>query len=274
MRGCYMITKITSGSVVEKIKSYIGERSNVRSQRRKGTSTEKKQLGNRNHAILQLTRTINCNYQPGDLWLTLKFDEEHLAKCGGDFDGAKREGKKCIDRMAYQLKKQGVALKWIFCPSEIDGDTGELVRPHIHLILPKKGFDLNGAELSLNGRSVADIWGQGSIDVQLLRNQEDYRELSVYLIRQSRNVPDEKKYSCSRNMIKPKVERYTVMGGGALRVPNGAKVLDGTIFNPEAGQNFIRYIPAKKKTAAQKVGGHKEITYANEADEGGGDDGL
>jgi len=45
--GMYMITKIISGSVVERRKTYVGRRPSRRGARIKGSSSEKKQETNR-----------------------------------------------------------------------------------------------------------------------------------------------------------------------------------------------------------------------------------
>ena len=120
--GLYMITKIISGNVVERRKSKISRRPAKRGGRIRGNSSEKKIEGNRQSAVLQLARIMNCNYHKGDLWLTLKFDPEHLTACGGTLEGAKKTARKFIDRMTYRMKKADITAKWILAPSEIDGD--------------------------------------------------------------------------------------------------------------------------------------------------------
>ena len=81
--GMYMITKIISGSVVERRKTYVGRRPSRRGARIKGSSSEKKQETNRQQAILSLARILNCNYAHGDALLGLSFSDEGLAACGG-----------------------------------------------------------------------------------------------------------------------------------------------------------------------------------------------
>ena len=103
-----MITKIVSGEVVERRKSKITRRPAKRGGRIRGNSSEKKIVGNKEHAKLQLTRTLNCNFVPGDLWLTAKFDQEGLEAIGGTFEGARKAGRKFIDRLAYRLRKMGL----------------------------------------------------------------------------------------------------------------------------------------------------------------------
>lgn len=271
--GLYMVETIISGEVRERRKTKITRRPMKRGGRMKGNSSEKKIIGNREHAKLQLARTLNCNFTAGDLWLTATFDPEHLEACGGDYEGAKKEGRKFIDRLAYRLKKQGIICKWILAPSEIDGETGELVRPHVHIIITGKGFRVEDRKLLIGNEAVEDIWGNGTVDMKFLNHQKDYYPLASYIINQSRGVADEKKYTCSRNMKKPIIKREIVTSGRQLRVPNGATELPGTKYDPEKNQNFVRYIP-QKKDVCKKIGGHKEMALAMEDTGGGGMDGL
>ena len=140
--GLYMITKITSGSVVERRKTYVGRRPSRRGARIKGASSEKKQENNRQQAILALARTLNCNYANGDGYLTLSFTDEALTACGGTLAGAKKEARKFADRVAYRMKKHGKVLKWVIVPSEMDGETGEVVRVHVHVVISGHGLRL------------------------------------------------------------------------------------------------------------------------------------
>ena len=271
--GLYMITKIVSGNVVERRKCKITRRPAKRGGRIRGNSSEKKVVGNKEYAKLQLARAINCNMVPGDLMLTAKFDPEGLEAIGGTYEGAKKAGRKFIDRLAYRIRKMGMVCKWFLVPSEIDGETGELVRPHVHIIISGAAFTMRERKLCLGEEPVDSIWGLGNVDVQFLRHQDDYYPLAAYLVNQARGVPDEKKWSCSRNMVKPKVTREIVTSGGQLRVPAGAVELPGTRYDPENGQNFVRYIP-KRKDPRRKVGGHKEMAVALSDDDGGGDYGV
>lgn len=270
--GLYMVTKIISGEVIERRKTKITRRPAKRGGRIRGNSSEKKIVGNREYAKLQLARVLNCNFGPGDLWLTAKFDQEGLEAIGSTYEGAKAAGKKFIDRLVYRMKKLGLVTRWVLAPSEIDGETGELVRPHVHIVITGGAFQLREKRLCLGEEFVDDIWGLGCVDVQFLRHQKDYKPLADYIVNQSRGVPDEKKWTASRNMKKPIVRREIVTSGRQLRVPNGAVELPGTKYDPEKGQNFVRYIP-RERDPKRKIGGHKEMAVAlGAADRGGGDD--
>lgn len=259
--GMYMITKIISGSVVERRKTYVGHRPSRRGARIKGASSEKKQENNRQQAILALARTLNCNYSHGDGYLTLSFADEALAACGGTLEGAKKAGRKFLDRVAYRMKKHGKVLKWVMVPSELNGETGELVRVHVHVVISGHGLRLEDGVFWLYDEKLEDVWGNGDVDVQILRRQKDYYPLARYLILQARGAADEKKYSVSRNMVKPKVEHLYTWSPSPLRVPPGASTLPGTRYDPETGVNFVRYIPAQRDPA-RKVGGSKEMAVA------------
>ena len=267
-----MVTKIISGDVIERRKSYITRRPGKRGTRQRGNSSERKIAGNRQFAILDLARKLNCNFRRGDVWLTCKFDAAGLARCGGDFEGARRAGRNFVDRLGRRLKKHGVEVRWVLAASEIDGETGELVRPHVHLILRGEGFAFSDGALTLFGESVDAIWGQGSVDVQFLRAQKDFYPLAKYIIDQARGVADEKKYTCSRNLKKPIVERHVVLSGAPLRIPAGGVALPGTRIDLEKGQNVVRYLRPERRDPARKVGGRKEMALALSGDEGGGED--
>lgn len=271
--GLYMVTKIISGTVVERRKTRITRRPAKRGGRIRGNSSEKKIVGNREYAKLALARVLNCNFAPGDLWLTAKFDPRGLEEIGGTYEGAKAAGKKFIDRMVYRLRKMGLVTRWVLAPSEIDGETGQLVRPHVHIVISGDAFSLRDKQLYLGTESVDAIWGLGCVDVQFLRHQADYKPLADYIVNQSRGVPDEKKWTCSRNMKKPIIRREVVTSGGQLRIPAGAVELPGTRYDPEKGQNFVRYIP-RAKDPREKIGGHKEMALAMAGEEGGGGGGL
>lgn len=268
-----MVTKIISGTVVERRKTRITRRPAKRGGRVRGNSSEKKIVGNREYAKLALARVLNCNFAPGDLWLTAKFDPRGLEEIGGTYDGAKAAGKKFIARLVYRLRKLGLTPKWVLAPSEIDGETRELVRPHVHIVISGDAFSLRDKQLYLGAEPVDAIWGLGCVDVQFLRHQADYKPLADYIVNQSRGVPDEKKWTCSRNMKKPIVRREVVTSGGQLRVPAGALELPGTRYDPEKGQNFVRYIP-RTKDPRSKIGGHKEMALAMVGEEEGDGDGF
>lgn len=267
-----METTIISGNVVEKSKSRLARRPSRRSMRVKGNSSEKKQVGNREYAKRALARIINCNFGPGDLWLTLTYRDGAME----DYKEADHKAALFLERLAYRIRKLGGALKWIRNTSTLDGDTGEVVRIHHHLIVSGEWFRVEDKALWLGKQKVEDIWGLGFVDFRFLRHQEDFKPLANYIVNQGRFLPDEKKWHSSRNMKKPVVRKRLISKSGPLKAPSGAKLLHESEYDIESGNHYIRYIKPRKKDPRRKIGGHKEMAVAmdGEDDERGGLDGL
>ncbi|MFX7845333.1 hypothetical protein ABTK14_24050, partial [Acinetobacter baumannii] len=75
--------QIISGNVVEIRRCMLSSRQALavgkkRAPRTAGTSSKKKIDANEREAVKRLARIINCNFRPGDLWLTLKYSDDRL----------------------------------------------------------------------------------------------------------------------------------------------------------------------------------------------------
>lgn len=265
MRGKWMIRQYVSGKVVEKSKFWVPEQTKRRSPK-KATSSMRKRDENEKEAIKQLSRLINCNFSHGDLWLSLGYSEKSFkalcAKPSSDGIDNLNEIKKAADkelelflrRMRREAQKMGIEFKYIALTSDMDGKSGEIVRPHHHIIMPRASYEL-----------CVKHWKNGNVDYQLLRDQEDYTPLAVYLCKQVRRAACENRWKASRNLKKPVITEELTHSKGILRAPAGAKIIDLGHYDDESGNHYIRYI-AKKPTA--KRGGHKD--RLNKASENGG----
>ncbi len=243
----WMIREIVSGEVVEKSKTLVPEQARPRS-RKAAASSPRKRDANERSAIRSLARLINCNFTHGDLWLALRYDDAALSRLGGGADERKAAAERELDlflrRMRRELEKQGAEFKYIAATSDMDGESGELVRPHHHVIMPRAVFEL-----------IKKQWRNGSFDYQLLRDQKDYTPLAVYICRQVRRRANENRWKSSRNLAKPVVRETETHREGELRAPAGARVLEVGAYSEETGQHYIRYI---RKPRTPKRGGHKE----------------
>lgn len=258
MGGYWMIRTVRSGKVIEKSQYYVGQR-RPRASRKKGASSAAKMDANMNQAVRQLARTMNCNWGHGDLLLTLKYDEEHLPE---DFDAAERAGAKWWRRMHRELKELGIKSSGVWMTSETDPETGEVVRLHHHAVISVAGIEiLRDGEGKLiggtvGGRTLADVWGQGGVDIQLLRDQDDYTPIARYFASQARRAGDAKKWHVSRGLKQPVIESERVVANPReLHTPAGATVCEIGKYEEGSGTHYIRYI---RKPRPKKVGGHKE----------------
>ena len=232
--------------VVERTRFYVGETAQPRTGKR-NASTPRKQEANKNRAIHILGRILNNNFSQGDLAIELTFDgssfrslrsaaygklargakEKKEIKRDALWDAAKKEGESFIRR----LRKAGASeLRYVMVPSDMDGTTGEEVRVHLHLVISGDCFVLENKELRLKetpphpssglretpddtfpsrGRllSLEEIWGKGIVLYEFLRGGS-YNKLAAYLLRQTRELANRKKYTCSRNLEQIEPEEY------------------------------------------------------------------
>lgn len=257
--GYWVIRTYEAGAVGEKTKFWIqGPRPTSRS-RRKEKSELKKLEQNEHSAQKQMARLINANFRKGDLLLGLDYSpdgmkklEEHITESSarkreperepeGDRmeqlrQAAERELRLCLRRVQRELAKEGAALKYIAITSDMDGDTGEAVRVHHHLVINREARE-----------AFVRKWSElGGVDWSPLSGQPDYTAIAEYFLRQVRRIPDAKKYTSSRNLIRPKPKDRMVFSGAELKVPRGGQLLFRSEYKTGQAQ-YIRYVLPEDK---------------------------
>lgn len=260
-----MIRTVRSGKVIEKSQFYVGERK-PRAPRRKGSSTAARKDKNMNMAARQLARTINCNWGKGDLLLTLKYDEEHLAAMGNTAEGAEKTCELFWRRLGHAVKNAGGKLQGYWLTADKDEETLKEVRLHHHAVISAEHVEVTWnsdgtfGSCKVGGRDLCEIWGQGGVNVEPLRQQDDYTPLAVYCVRQAVGGENAKKWHPSRGLKKPVVESERVAATAReLRAPGGAVVSEIGRYEESTGNHYIRYVRKPKET---KVGGRKELCAA------------
>ena len=248
--GYWVVRTYTSGHVGEKIKYWVPGERPVKIGR-KVKSEIRKQAQNEYAAEKRMARLSNANFGAGDLLLGLDYSPagmkrllRYLEKQGIDLavlseaeradvvrTAADREMQLVLRRVQRAMKQDGLELKYIGVTSDMDGDTGETVRVHHHLVVPgcaKEYF-------------LAKWKALGGVDWTVMRDQPDYTPIAEYLLRQVRRVPDAKKYRPSRNLVRPEPKDRIVNSGAELRVPKGGELLHRNEFKPGQPQ-YIRYV--------------------------------
>lgn len=256
--GYWMIRTWEAGPIGEKIKYWIPGQKPTKSQRRMKQDLAKAKQ-NKESSMRMLARLINANFTKGDLLIGLDYNDDAM---GGKLlprakkleqdrsrkpDEAEAEALECmrlaaerelenyILRVQRACKKAGIPLRYIAVTSDMDGDTGEQVRVHHHLIVNRE------AEQILRSK-----WVLGGVDVKKLSGQPDYTPLAEYLMRQVRHIPDAKKYKPSRNLIRPQPRDRVAMNDAELRLPKGCSMLHRSEYRPGMNQ-YIRYIMRSRK---------------------------
>lgn len=239
-----MIRETISGAVTEYSKFYVPQGTKPRSSRR-GKSSPRKRDNNDRDAVKRLARILNCNFQAGDALLTLTYAAEPERAEG------EKKVKNLLRRLKRQADKAGLTFRWVLVSSE-QTDEGEQARLHHHLVLSGDLLRFDGQEHRwyLGNQPAETAWGLGWADVRTLRDQKDYTPIALYLVRQARREPDEKKWTSSRNMKKPIVRERLVVRPGPIKPPQGALVLHSGEYDIQTGSHYLRVVKKPKERIA------------------------
>lgn len=268
--GYWVTRTYVSGKVGEKTKYYItGER--TRSSR-KIKSAIKKQEQNDASAEKQLARLLNINFKAGDLLIGLDYSPSSLEKLKSTIsdDGehnadellylrASHELPLLIRRVKRELAKSDLDIMLAGITSDMDGDTGDKVRVHHHLVVRavKSTGEISDDETQreINNTTLEVIkakWTHGGVNFKHLRKQDDYTPIAHYFLAQVRKIADMKKYTTTRNLVRPTYKDRVVISNAEIKIPARCKLLYRTEYTPYKPQ-YVRYLlPENNKTTVKK----------------------
>ena len=156
-------------------------------------------------AIRKLTEIINENYEPDDLWVTLHYE---LHNRPTDIETAKKQLSKFFVGLKKLYIENGIELKYV--RTTAFGDRGAL---HHHIVIPK------GVKRS----EITKLWKEIIKATQKARPPQyielyadgEYSALAAYICKQGDNSATKeknmRKWSCSRNIKKPKAEEVKIV---------------------------------------------------------------
>ena len=248
--GRWVLRRYKSGNVVEESRVYVTSSKPVRKRKVKGNTCAAKADANFRQDVKILARILNGNFAvTPSLFVKLGYDDAHA--CGEETCGlaqAKKDGVNFLRRLNRALKKAGVEMvKTVKVCSDLDGDTGELVREHIHIVITGNGISFHDGAWYAGGEKMEDIWGKGSVWCENVAQGGDLTPLALYLLRQCRRQENAKKYTCSRNMTPTQITEKEVSASRELQVPRGSSVRD-KVYDQETGMvTYLRYIKPGKK---------------------------
>lgn len=242
--GYWALRKYTAGPVGESIKYWIPGEKPSRSQRRI-KSDIRKQKANEANCERSFARLIHCNFRNGiDQLVGLDYSPEGYEKMLSGrvknldkFSGmdqimalAQHQAELFLRRVGRECKKQGIPFRYLMVTSDMDGKTGEAVRVHHHMIVNAEALEI-----------CKEKWTMGGVDYEALLKREDQTDLAEYLMKQVRRLPDAKKYTPSRNLIRSQPKDRIAINGSELRLPKGATLLYRSPYKPGMAQ-YIRYV--------------------------------
>lgn len=221
----YLIDQeIYSGDSVE-IKRFKQTQKPKKRGTRSRITSDKQKLLNDIHGRMRLTRLINENfsYAAKDVFATLEFPTPV------DHRAAKIVKERFLRAMREEMNRSGKPLKYIMVYEH-----GER-RPHYHFIVNHIDYD-----------TLLKIWKEasfgGGVWYEYIHDRPDHEALAVYLTKQSRrkNSP---KWSCSKNLQKPKYPEPKLAKGKHIRIPKGYKEIY-RIFKDSEFSGLIEYVKA------------------------------
>lgn len=229
MKTGYWVTRTyQSGMIGEKVRFFVpGEKPSVSQRRLKAEL--KKQKWNDQNAVKRLARIIHANFKGGkDYLVGLDYSDKYLPE---DRAGATKQLRLWLERVRRACKKAGVEFRYVCIASNLDGKTGEIVRWHHHAIINAEAMEI-----------ALGKWTAGDTYKEHLDGRPDKTELAGYLMDQvCREVPDEKKYIPSRNLVHPQPKDRICAGTAEVQPPRHALLLHRDTYVPGRPQ-YIRYI--------------------------------
>lgn len=209
-----------TGDVIEVEKLHTSKTCKDKLRNKKTKSTpEKIKKHNEKLANDRLRRLVNCNFSENDLHVVLTYekDKRPIPK-----DMIKYT-KKFFTSLRGEYKKQGQELKYIYVSGIVDKDYNsdecenykhKEVAPHHHIIINEIGYKI-----------ITKLWRYGRVMIYPLDGSGDYINLANYFLEHTKNnfrdidSPIKKRWSCSRNLKKPKVTKEQVRSSSWREYP-------------------------------------------------------
>lgn len=223
-----IISTLKAGRVVRQI-LYTPKDPNP-NQHRRGISISKedKQRANLKTSYEKLLMLVCANFSPGDWWVTLSYDDEHLPRTREE---SKKPFRKFIRNFRKYRKVNKEVLKYVYCTQLTTRAGG--IRLHHHMIL--RWEDDSDKE------QLYTLWEGGEIVyARKLKDFEDILDKAKYMCREPRelgvHVPGEQMWTASRGLIRPKPEYITVDSDSIdITVPVGCRSLSDPVQIPGYG---------------------------------------
>ena len=223
-----IISTLKAGRVVRQI-LYAPKDPNPNQPRRGiSISKEDKQRANLKTSYEKLLMLVCANFSPGDWWVTLSYDDDHLPRTREE---SKKPFRKFIRNFRKYRKVNKEVLKYVYCTQLTTRAGG--IRLHHHMILRWED-DSDKAQLYT-------LWEGGEIVyARKLKDFEDILDKAKYMCREPRelgvHVPGEQMWTASRGLIRPKPEYITVDSDSIdITVPVGCRSLSDPVQIPGYG---------------------------------------
>ena len=212
------------------------EDARIRAEKRKISSAAQQRI-NAKYSWQKLELMLAANFVPGDLVITLTFDDEHLPETRKEAAARLKKFRADLSRLR---KAAGEQLVMIWTTENKSGSG----RWHHHCVIN-----------ATSGSDFVDIlscWPHGS-DIEIRRleigGRKSYESLARYFCKESRERAGLRSWSYTRSCRHPEIETFPVPDDTEVRAPEDATVLeqssDRTMFGQYA---YIKYLAASPQS--------------------------
>jgi len=243
------IKRITAGRfviVVAYDQTLASDSPRARQAKQRHSSLARQYL-NHKSSWKNLQLTLLCNFSPGDYWVCLSYDDQHLPPKP---EAAQAEAGKYVGRLRNQAKKTGAELKYVYNTETLNKDGTR--RLHHHFVIGAAG---------IAPETIASLWTLGDVEVKRLGDDpmysDDMIELAQYMTKERfpdapGRKPGKRGFVPSRNLKKPEEESFLTEDTMTVAAPPGAKIIDQDHKDNEYGRfDYLLYLlpepPAPEK---------------------------
>lgn len=186
----------------------------IRSQQRK-LSSEAQQRMNVKYSWQKLMWRIAANFRPGDLVITLTYDDDHLP---GDRNRALACLKKFRSNMVKAMKAKGREFVAVYSTEHLHASSWvpENGRWHHHLVMRATHDDF---------KTILASWPYGNeIEIHRFEISKDrsYETMARYMAKERQDTSRAHVWGCTRNCLKPEEESFVVPEDAEIIVPDNA----------------------------------------------------
>ena len=238
------INQVRAGRLVSMVLYTVPDRGDgprTRRQKLQASSAARERL-NAKYSYEKLERLLAANFDDGDLFVTLTYDDDHLPE---NRDMAVRKIRRFLSQLRKARKERGGELRYIYV-TEGNYPGGRL---HHHLVINSTGDDYE---------TLKTLWIYGdSVKYMPLKftPEDSYEDLASYLTKEPREHghPEvgERTWTPSLGLRRPEPETEEVPNYVTLAPPPGAVVLsnEGPIRNGYGEYSWLKYMLPKNPEA-------------------------
>lgn len=200
-----------------------------RAGKRKLSSAAQQRM-NLKHSFQKLELMLAANFRPGDLMLTLTYDDARLP---GSRTRAESRLKIFRHELSLLYKARGRELVAVFNTENAFGEG----RWHHHFVVQNVGLDFEQIR-------AAWPWGE-NIEIRKLKldSEHSYESLARYLCKEARERPGLRSWSYTRSCRHPEVESFPVDDDTPLQPPKGSLVYEDARESNEFGAwRYVKYL--------------------------------